>query len=306
MHPTDSAQAATASVKQATGGDLKASASEVSGRVMKHDDLGLAAEVAYHAMLAFLPFLLFLGAIAGLFSPLIEKDEIVDAIAGQAEEAGAEEATSTVKQMVEDILDNSSAQLAAVGLLVAVWSGSNAIAALMKGLDRIHGTEKRTGWLAIRAKAAAFLVLFVAVFVLAQVLIQGASLLGDEIGSVAGLPIEFIAWLLGLALVVASIGVFYRFAPSERRESDALVTLGSLVYAVAWIAITGVYTIYLSLFGGPTSAFGVVGAVILIMVWFFWTAFSVLLGAEVDRYVGDQVDGGRGGGRPPAKGATQR
>jgi membrane protein len=142
-----------------------------------------------------------------------------------------------------------------------------------------------------RLKGLAFLLLFFLAFVAAQVLIVGSSYARHELGLLVGVPVELAAWALAFLVTALSVGVFYKWAPAERDEEKvAVISVGALVFAVSWLTFMAVYTAYLAAFGGPTSALGIIGFVILLMVWFFWTAFSILLGAEVDHRLGREVE----------------
>lgn len=270
---------------------------KVADDVFEHDDLGLSAETAYHALLGFFPFLLLLGSVLSGLTWLIDKDTLVKELAGQVEGTAPEDVSSTFQKVLDDLLTKGGVVVGVVGGLFALWSGSNAVASLIKGLNRIYGSSSQGGMLEERLKGVAFLLLFLLAFVAAQVLIVGSSYLSEELGLIAGAPVEISAWVLAFLVTALSVGIFYRLAPAQRDEkNEAVITVGALVFALSWLTFMVVYTAYLSAFGGPTSALGIIGFVILLMVWFFWTAFSILLGAEVDHRLGQQVEASESGG----------
>ncbi|HEX5939947.1 MAG TPA: YihY/virulence factor BrkB family protein [Dehalococcoidia bacterium] len=267
-------------------------AHDVTRRVFKHDDLGLSAEAAYHALLAFFPFLLFVGSVMAGLTWLIDKETLIEELAGQVEGTAPDDVSTTFQDVLDDLLSKGGLTVGIIAGVFALWSGSNAIGSLVKGLNRIHGSSRRVGMVEERLKGLAFLLVFLVAFILSQVLIVGSSYLADELGLLVGTFIELGAWITAFVVTAASVGLFYRWAPAERDEKNsAVITTGGLVFAVSWLTFMVVYTIYLTAFGGPTSALGIIGFVILLMVWFFWTAFSILLGAEVDHRLGQEVEG---------------
>jgi membrane protein len=261
-------------------------ARDVAEDVFEHDDLGISAEAAYHALLAFFPLMLLIGSILSGLTWLVEKDTIIEELGGQVEGTAPDDVSTTFQDVLDDLLSKGGLTVGIFSGVVALWAGSNALAALVKGLNRIHNAESQAGMLEERLKGLAFLAVFFIAFISAQVLIQGSSHMGEEVGFALGSALEVAAWLLAFVVTTASVAVFYRWAPAQRHDDKAIITAGSLVFAFSWLVFMVVYTVYLSFFGGPTSALGIIGFVVLLMVWFFWTAFSILLGAEVDHRLG--------------------
>jgi membrane protein len=269
--------------------ELKRLVQGVTKQVVDHDVMGLSSEAAYHLLLGFFPFLLFLGALIGLLSPVLDTRALGDAIIGQLEGTAPDDVTSTVERIIDDFIEGRRWDLLALGGVFAAWSGSNAVRTLIKGLNRIQEADEDLGMIPRRLLAFGFLVMFLAVFVAAQVLIQGSSYLAQDSGVLQRALVETAAWIGTLLLVIASVGVFYRLAPAKRRGGAELVTAGGLVFAVVWIGASIGYRLYVSVSGGPQSVFGIIGVVILLMVWFYLTALAVLIGAEVDSYLGKRL-----------------
>lgn len=285
-------QTLTGSRSASGGAELPTVVRDVGEGVFEHDDFGISAETAYHALLGFFPFLLFLGSVLSGLSFLIDKDVLIEELAGQVEGTAPDDVSSTFQRVLDDLLNKGGVTVGIIGAGFALWSGSNAMASLVKGLNRIHGSARQSGVVEERMKGLAFLALFFLAFVAAQVLIVGSSYLSEEIGAVLGGAIEFGAWLLAFLITAFAVGLFYRWGPDERHEDTSVISIGALVFSVSWLIFMAVYTVYLAIFGGPTSALGIIGFVILVMVWFFWTSFSVLLGAEVDHRLSRAAEDG--------------
>jgi membrane protein len=89
-------------------------------------------------------------------------------------------------------------------------------------------------------------------------------------------------WPVVGVLFWLSLLLFYRYGPSRARPQWSWVGWGSLIATALWLSGTGVLAWYV---GGSRSvhdAYGSVGIVVLVLAWFLLSAFSVLVGAEVN------------------------
>lgn len=281
-------------------GELSDLVKGVTEQVFRHDVMGLSAETAYHGLLAFFPFLLFVAATVGFLSFAIDTQQVVDEIVGQLEGTAPEDTSSALKDLFDDLVEARRPELLILGGGLAIWSGSNAVSALIKGMNRIQETEDNTEVVGRRFLAFGFLFMFLVVALAGQALIQGVGFLTQDLGFFLRGLFSTLAWLATLVLLVTTVGVFYRYAPEKRSGGSELVTVGGLVFALFWLGGTAVYTIYLRVGGGPQSIFGLIGVVMLLMVWFYISAFAVLVGAEVDRYLGKRL------GKDRKKGAAAK
>src|SRR5690606_20881769 len=76
--------------------------------------------------------------------------------------------------------------------------------------------------------------------------------------------------------------VIYRYAPDRERAKWRWVTWGAVTATLLWLAASGLFSLYVSNFGSYNETYGSLGAVIVLLMWLWISAFVVLLGAEID------------------------
>ena len=82
--------------------------------------------------------------------------------------------------------------------------------------------------------------------------------------------------------MIAGLAVLYRFAPSREEPRWRWVTPGSLLAAGLWLLTSLAFSFYVSNFGAYDAYYGALGGVVVALLWFYITAYAVILGAELD------------------------
>lgn len=245
----------------------------------------LAAGVAFFAMLALVPALVaFVSAYSLLVDPADIGRHVRDALAGAPQE---------VRDFVESQLrgiarSRSGAGFSAVlGVVVALWSASNGMKHAIDGANAAYDAPERRGFLRLRLTAIAFTVgavLFVLV-ALAVVALLPSVLAGSSIGSPVRVAVAVLRWPLLAAGLLVGLAVFYRFAPDRENPQWRWVSPGAILAVVLWIGGSLVFSFYASNFGRFNETYGSLGAIVVVMLWFFLTAYALLLGAELNAEV---------------------
>ncbi len=102
------------------------------------------------------------------------------------------------------------------------------------------------------------------------------------LGPLAAVTIRIASFLVLLGFVMLGLAVLYRFGPSRSDPRWRWVTPGSALAAVLWLAASLLFSFYVSNFGSYDAAYGSLGAVVVALMWFYISAFAVLLGAELN------------------------
>ena len=82
--------------------------------------------------------------------------------------------------------------------------------------------------------------------------------------------------------VMGGLSLLYRYGPCRQIPRWQWVTAGSLLATVLWIAASALFSFYVAQFSSYDATYGPLGTVVAIMMWFFVTAYAVLLGAELN------------------------
>lgn len=246
-------------------------------------NLGLiAAGVAFFAMFAIFPALAAIIAVFGL----VADPSIVESQLELMRDVIPTEAFYLFDAQISRLLGARADTLGwatALSTGVALWSARAGVAALMRGLNAIKGEPNRGG---IGHYAVALLLTIclvgIAVIALLIVVIAPIVLAFLPLGGVAALALEAIRWSVALFILLAALGLLYRFGPNTVDVRTGWVSPGAIVVVVVWIAASVGFSAYLRNFGSYNEVYGSIGAVIALLMWLYISAYLVLLGAVLN------------------------
>ncbi|MGO9999511.1 MAG: YihY/virulence factor BrkB family protein [Acetobacteraceae bacterium] len=188
-----------------------------------------------------------------------------------------------VHELVSQPNDTLSISLL-ISLVVAFWSASAGTKSVLSALNVAYDTVERRGILGFQLTALAMTLCAVAAAVLAIAVLVFLPTVIWFIGlsDYSASLINILSMALLVVLVGGSIALLYRYGPSRERQRGRQIFAGAILATLLWlIASTGLsyYVAHIARFG---VTYGPLGAVVAIMLWFYLTAYAVLLGAEVN------------------------
>jgi membrane protein len=253
-----------------------------------HDVVTIAAGVTFFAMLAFIPALSSAAALYSLFG---------------STPTGLRQATALEGVVPKDALALINAELNRVGLasrgqltwtaiggLVAAVGAVNAgVTALLTGLNVAYGEEECRSFIRRGMVAACFTAgVFVLVPLTFASLLVGRDMVGQFYLSTEVVRAGRFCFLALIAS--ASLALIYRYGPCRDLARWRWVTPGGALAAVSWLVCSSLVTFYLAHFAHYQETYGVMGALLAVMIW-LWTASTVaLLGAELNAQVEAQTE----------------
>ena len=89
-------------------------------------------------------------------------------------------------------------------------------------------------------------------------------------------------WPALTILILLSLGAVYQYGPAHRSVASRWISWGALVATPLWLLGCLLFSLYVESFADYNRTYGTLGAAIALQMWFFVTAFVVLLGAEVN------------------------
>jgi membrane protein len=250
-----------------------------AGRAWSEDRVSsMGAALSYYTLFSLAPLVLVVISIAGLaFGASAARGEVLD----QLERLLGSEGASTVAAILDGASQPAESLLAAAAGMAALLLGATgAFNELQSDLDRIWRLQPsaRRGGVAgfFRPKLLSFaMVLGIAGLVVASLAASTAlAVLGDRIAHAADLGLSFV-------VMTAAFAMLYKILPSVRLAWRD-VWFGAAVTAVLFSAGKVLIGLYLGR-SGVASAFGAAGSVVLLLVWVYYSAQVLLLGAEITR-----------------------
>ena len=175
-----------------------------------------------------------------------------------------------------------------MSLLAAIWAASKGMKALMDALNVAYDEEEDRGFIKTRALAFGFTVGAVLLMIMAVTAITVVPALADNLGAVGDITATILRWPLLAVVMLVGLAIIYRYAPS--RDADwKWVSPGSVVATLLWLGGSALFALYVNNFGKYNETYGSIGAVIVLMLWLYLTAFVVLLGAELNGETEEQT-----------------
>jgi membrane protein len=246
----------------------------------------IAAALSYYAFLA-IPAVLLVAV--GVFSQVAGPDTI-ESMLNRLEGVVPEEAITLIGDSLTRATENQGGGLVliVVGFLLALWTASGAMNALMRGLNHVHDREETRSFARQRLTALAMLTCLLVAFGLSFGLLVLGPKLSDWIGGATGAE-EVFSWLwwtlqwpiLVLGLLAAFAAILY-LGPDVEIRRWTFLTPGAVVALVVWLLASGLFAFYVSAFGSYNKAWGALAGVIIMLTWLWLSALALLLGAEVN------------------------
>lgn len=254
---------------------------------MAQDNVSLvAAGVAFYAMLALFPGIAaFVGAY-GLVADPADVPRHLGAIDGLL----PEEAFAIIEGQVTDLAAAGPSDLgfaSIVAILLAVWSARSGINALVRGLNIVYDEVDQRGFFAqaaVTLTLTAVMLVVVAIAFLA-ILAVPAILNIFDFGAIGEWFTAIVRWPIVIGAVIAALAILYRFGPNRKQAELAWMSWGAALATLLWIAGSAGFSIYVANFASYNETYGSLGAVVGLLMWFYLSAFIILVGAEINAEV---------------------
>ncbi len=242
----------------------------------------IAAGVAFYAMFAVFPAM---TATIALWS-LVADPAAIASYMQVAEQFVPAEAWGILSDQVAALLAGPKASIgwaSFASLLIALYSARAGVAALVAGLNAIHGTAQHsTLWGFILGYVLTMALVLVILLALATVVVVPIALAFLPPSQLQGWLLSELPWGATFVLVLSALSMLYYFGPSAAGRRERWVSPGALLAALTWSGASLAFSFYLTNFGAYNRIYGSLGAVIALMMWFYISAYAVLLGAALN------------------------
>jgi membrane protein len=251
---------------------------------ISEDNLGhIAAGVAFYWLLAMFPAMGALISTYGLAADPVDLETQLIQLAGVLPDYVRDLLAEQLKAIVTANPDALSFGVI-FGFLFTLWSATKGVSALIVALNIAYDEHEKRGFFRLTLTALALtlgVVLFAAV-TLGLVVALPAAIKWLPLGRFAEIATLALRWpLLGAAMVLG-LSTLYHFGPSRRRPRWRWVTWGAAGVTAVWLIASMGFSYYVTHFGDYNKTYGSVGGVMFLLMWFWISAYLVLIGAEVN------------------------
>jgi membrane protein len=258
-------------------------AKRVFGETSRDNLSIVAAGVAFYGFLAAFPAIAALVLVYGLiFDP-----QTVTQHLAMVKDVMPQDAFSILEGQVQKVAGQADGRLSvglALTLALSLWSSTKGIKALMTAMNIAYEEEDERGFFmtnlwALGFTLGAIIVVIVAIVVIAAIpAIVAALSLPPAVNS----AMLWLRWLVLALFAIAALAILYRYGPDRSRARLSWVTPGAIVAMVLWVVGSILFSLYVQNFGSYNKTFGSLGAVVVLLMWFYISAYVICLGAELN------------------------
>jgi len=258
----------------------------VWAEINEDDVWGRAAQLAYYFLLALFPLLIFLTATLGLM--LGSGEGLRASLFNYLSEVMPGSAFQLVDTTMNEIAESSNAGKLSFGLLATLWAASNGMGAITQALNSAYDLKESRPWWKQRLVGIGLTIALSLLVIVALLLVLWGGALADFLAAHFGFGGFFtiawktIQWPLVFTFMVTSFALIYYFAPDVRDQKWKWLTPGAAVGVVLWLLVSFGFKLYLHYFNSYPKTYGSLGAVIVLMLWLFFTGTAILIGSEIN------------------------
>ncbi|HEX6676627.1 MAG TPA: YihY/virulence factor BrkB family protein [Actinomycetes bacterium] len=269
---------------------------------LREDNISLlSAGVAFYAMLSIFPALIAVISIYGL----VAKPETARAQVQKLAAVLPRQARQTLTGQLEALTHSAGKGLslgAVLGILAAVLAASAGMRALIAGLNVAYDRIETRRFLRLRGRALLLTLGAIVSMAVAIGIVVVLPVVTGLLGPVGRLLLAVVRWPVLAGLMLVGLAILYRYAPDRDDAELRWLTPGSLLATALWLLGSGLFSLYVNSFGNYNRTYGLLGAVIVLLIWLFLSSFVVLLGAELNHELGLRAGQASAAARPEATG----
>lgn len=244
----------------------------------------VSAGVAFYFFLSLFPT--FIAAIS-IFGLVMEPAQIQQQISEMAHIL-PEQSSQMISNILEGIADKSGKSLSwslVWSILFSLFTAMQGTKAIFEGINVAYDEIDGRGFFKYNGLTLLFTlggiligIISVALVIILPVIIESINLPASGVEDI----LPWLRWPVLALIVMGVLAITYKIAPDRRNPQFSWVSWGAVIATVLWLGGSILFSIYISNFANYDKIYGSFAAVIVLMLWFFITAYVILLGAEIN------------------------
>lgn len=250
----------------------------------------VSAGIAFYFFLAIFPAL---AAIISVYGLVVEPAQVASQIASLTSGL-PQNAHEMISGFGEQLTGKSGGELGwgvALSILLSLWSANKGTKAIFEGLNIAYDEEENRSFTKKNAITLLATLLALITGIVAMALIAGFPAFTGMLGLPEGVKtlIDLLRWPLLAIIVMVFLAWIYKIAPNRDSPKIRWVTAGTIVATLLWLLGSVLFSLYVDNFGKFDNTYGSFAAIVVLMLWFFLTAFIILLGGEINSEIEHQT-----------------
>lgn len=254
--------------------------------------LGRAAELGFYFLFALFPTLFCASSVLGLAAR--SASSIYDKLLHYLSVVIPHAAMGTVLATFNETTAAATSGKLTFGVVAALWSASVGFSAIQDSLNTVYKVRESRSYLRARVAAIGVTIVLAILVTVTLACMLGSDFLAriarDRIyhhflAAVVVFTTRSLGWIIVTLLVTLFFSVIYYWGPDVKKNCWRWLTPGSAVGIVVWILASVGFRVYLHFFNNFSVTYGSLGAVIILLTWFYITGLTLLLGAEINSQI---------------------
>ena len=257
--------------------------------LLKDRIFGRAAELGFYFFFSLFPALFCAGSIFGMV--VRSAHQIYDQLLGYLAVVVPHSALGLVLTTFNETAAGASFGKITFSFLGALWAASIGISAIQDTLNDVYKIPDSRSYLGARVEAIGTTFVVAAIVALGLgslfggnfiVGILGSIFAGGALRTLIAIGIRVASWAIAAALLILAFALIYYWAPDWRVRRWRYLTPGAAIGVAGWIAASAGLRIYLHYFNNYSITYGSLGAVTVLLTWFYITGLMLLAGGEIN------------------------
>lgn len=257
-----------------------------------------AGNLTYKALFAIFPFFTFLISLLGLFNATSLVRDMLDSVSGALPGSATSFIEEQIIPLTRSQAESAFTFAAIISILLALWGVSGAFRSVMEAMNVMYEVdEDRPAWKKYGISIFISLAVIVLMLTAFGIVIFGGSV-GGGLAEVIGLSQTFqvvwsiVQWPIVACIVLFTFAIIYYFAPAAKQKWR-WISPGAVLAFAFWLLFSLAFSFYASNFGSYNETYGSLAGVILLMLYIYYSAFIMLIGAEMNQVIEWHIPGGK-------------
>jgi membrane protein len=276
--------------------------SKLTYKEMNEDHvMAFAGNLTYKGLFAIFPFFTFLLSLLGVFNATDLVNVMVDKLSGIAPQSATRFIEGQLLSITQSQAESAFTFGAIISILLALWGISGAFRSVMEAMNVMYEVEEDRPFWKVYGLSIFMSLAVIVLLVGALVLVIFGESIGVRVADLVGLGSLYatlwsiVQWPVVALVVLFAFALIYYFAPAVKQRFR-WISPGSILAFVFWLIFSLLFSLYTSIAGSYNETYGSLAGVIVLMLYVYYSALIMLIGAEVNQVIEWHIPGGKNEG----------
>jgi membrane protein len=257
-----------------------------------------AGNLTYKTLFAIFPFFTFLLSLLGLFNATSLVNDMIDYLSGVMPGSAIQFIKTQLLSITQSQAESAFTLGAILSIALALWGVSGAFRSIMEAMNVMYEVEEdRPFWKVYGLSIFMSLAVIILMLSAFGMVIFGGSV-GGGLAGVIGLGNVFktawsiVQWPIVACIVLFTFALIYYFAPAAKQKFT-WISPGAVLAFAFWLLFSLLFSFYVGNFGSYSASYGSLAGVIILMLYTYYSALIMLIGAEMNQVIEWHIPGGK-------------